>query len=115
MTIKRKTPIKISYYTNYNTFTNRKNATLYVPKGSKTAYEADDFWKEFKEIVEYEPLYILGDANADEIVDENDVNTVVEYLMKGKTEDLNFNNADVNGDQRVNVADIVEIINMIKK
>lgn len=35
-----------------STFSNRKNATLYVPKGSKAAYEAADFWKEFKEIVE---------------------------------------------------------------
>lgn len=33
-------------------FTNRKNATLYVPQGSKVAYEAADYWKEFKEIVE---------------------------------------------------------------
>lgn len=35
-----------------NTFSNRKNATLYVPAGSKTAYEAADYWKEFKEIIE---------------------------------------------------------------
>ena len=115
VTIKRKTPIKITYYTRYFTFTNCKNATLYVPKGSKTAYETDDFWKEFKEIVEYEPLYILGDANADEIVDKNDIKTIVDYLMSGKKEDINLKNADANCDQEVNVADIVEIINMIKK
>lgn len=35
------------------TFTNRFNATLCVPKGSKAAYEKADFWKEFKEIIEY--------------------------------------------------------------
>ena len=34
------------------TFSNRANATLYVPKGCKAAYEAADYWKEFKEIVE---------------------------------------------------------------
>lgn len=28
------------------------NATLYVPTGAKAAYEAADYWKEFKEIVE---------------------------------------------------------------
>ena len=28
------------------------NATLYVPAGSKAAYEAADYWKEFKEIIE---------------------------------------------------------------
>ena len=35
-------------------FSNRANATLYVPIGSKAAYEAADYWKEFKEIVEIE-------------------------------------------------------------
>ncbi len=34
------------------TFSNSANATLYVPEGSKAAYEAADYWKEFKEIVE---------------------------------------------------------------
>lgn len=43
-------PIAISNYT----FSNRTNATLYVPVGCKTAYEAADYWKEFKEIVEFE-------------------------------------------------------------
>ena len=33
-------------------FTNRANATLTVPKGSKSAYENADVWKEFKEIIE---------------------------------------------------------------
>ncbi len=33
-------------------FTNRANATLYVPFGSKEAYLLADYWKEFKEIVE---------------------------------------------------------------
>ncbi len=35
-----------------STFSNRSNATLYVPKGSKEAYEAASYWNEFKEIVE---------------------------------------------------------------
>jgi hypothetical protein len=33
-------------------FSNRINATLYVPAGCKAAYEAADYWKEFKEIIE---------------------------------------------------------------
>ena len=35
-----------------NTFSNRANATLYVPAGSVAAYTAADYWKEFKEIKE---------------------------------------------------------------
>jgi hypothetical protein len=42
------TPLSI----NEECFSNRANATLYVPMGSKSAYEAADYWKEFKEIIE---------------------------------------------------------------
>ena len=48
VTVKRKTPVDITE----KVFTNRINATLYVPYGSKTAYEAADYWKDFKEIIE---------------------------------------------------------------
>lgn len=41
------TPVSITE----TTFTNRKNATLYVPSGSLDAYKAVDYWKEFKNIV----------------------------------------------------------------
>jgi len=43
-----RTPYTISS----TTFDNRTEATLHVPVGSKEAYEAADYWKEFKEIVE---------------------------------------------------------------
>jgi hypothetical protein len=36
-----------------NTFSNRANATLYVPAGCKEAYMEADYWKEFQNIVEY--------------------------------------------------------------
>ncbi len=45
---RRTEPVSISN----ESFANRKNATLYVPKGSKAAYENADYWKEFKQIVE---------------------------------------------------------------
>ncbi len=48
VTVKNETPVKI--YS--DTFSNRANATLYVPAGSKDAYEAADYWKEFMEIIE---------------------------------------------------------------
>ena len=45
------TPITIEQ----NTFSNRKNATLYVPVGSKNNYVIADFWKEFRSIIELVP------------------------------------------------------------
>jgi len=48
VTVDIETPLSISS----STFSNRANATLYVPYGRKSTYEAADYWKEFKEIVE---------------------------------------------------------------
>lgn len=42
------TPVAITQHV----FTNQTKATLYVPKGSLSAYQAADYWKEFKKIVE---------------------------------------------------------------
>ncbi len=53
VTVMNPTPVAITE----EVFTNRANATLYVPAGCKAAYEAADYWKEFKEIRELEPVY----------------------------------------------------------
>lgn len=46
--IKAKTPPEI----NMMTFTHQGNATLYVPFGSKEAYESTQYWNGFKDIIE---------------------------------------------------------------
>ena len=88
---------------------NSANATLYVPKGSKATYEAADYWKEFKEIVEFS----LGDADGDGNVDQKDVDLVTEYIMNGNAEGLNLINATGSDRKVLNVADIVRIINIM--
>ena len=63
-----KEPIRINEYVFFgctdevNTF---NNATLYVPKGTKVKYQEADVWKNFKNIVEFEPSGI-DDIIADE-------------------------------------------------
>jgi hypothetical protein len=62
VTMENKNPITIDS----NTFSNRNNATLYVPAGAKSAYVAANYWKEFKEIVEIvppSPAIEFADAN----------------------------------------------------
>ena len=48
VTVDSPTPITIAS----GTFSNRTNSTLYVPFGSKEAYETTDYWKDFKRIIE---------------------------------------------------------------
>ena len=40
------------------------NGTLYVPKGSKSHYDADDVWSNFQNIVEMEPEEIIAFADS---------------------------------------------------
>ena len=55
-----------------SSFSNRANATLYVPAGSKEAYEAADYWKEFKEIKEIkESTIYFADANVKALCVDN--------------------------------------------
>lgn len=73
-------------------FTNRTNATLYVPAGSKAAYQTADYWKEFKEIVE------VGDLNGDTELTAQDASLVLQQIAgkttldekTGRVADINF-------------------------
>lgn len=60
LTVGMKEPIDIvssvfSYYSNYYYVSFANNVTLYVPYGSKPAYETAPVWQDFKEIIEQEP------------------------------------------------------------
>lgn len=100
------TPVVISRYV----FSNRANATLYVPKGSKAAYETADYWKEFKNIVE---MNSLGDLDGDGSVTKDDVMVLVDIIL-GKQTNYDASAADVNGDGRITIADVTALVNMIR-
>lgn len=51
VTVHKQSPLAIS---DGEIFSNRANATLYLPAGAKKAYKAAPIWKEFKETVEAE-------------------------------------------------------------
>ena len=63
-----------------NTFSNRKNANLYVPIGSKTAFLYANYWKEFKQIIEC------------------DTSDVIITFADSKTKSLCMGKWDTNGD-----------------
>lgn len=74
MTEEIKNPLTIDSFT----FSNRTNATLHVPADSKAAYEAANYWKDFKEIVEMPPL--KGDVNNDGNIDAQDASLILQYV-----------------------------------
>lgn len=57
VTIRSRVPLTIDK----ETFDNRKNATLTVPRGCKKVYENAEYWKEFKEIIEEDPIIAFKD------------------------------------------------------
>ena len=85
---------------------------LYVPRGSKSAYEAADYWKDFKEIIELND-FISGDANGDGLVNVTDIVATVNYIMEKPSEGFNKTAADLNGDGEINVTDIVKMVSII--
>lgn len=89
-----------------------ESATLHVPAASVELYKESYPWNQFMSIV---PLgsEMLGDANCDGIVDMRDIDIIAEFIMKGKVDSFSFENADANGDYKVDVADIVTILNII--
>ena len=96
-----------------NPTTKRKYDRMWVNNVGKKKYEEADYWRDFMDIVEIAPV-LLGDANNDGRVDADDIEAITRYIMEGDDEGFIFKNADVNGDEKINAADIVEVVNIIK-
>ncbi len=109
VTVWRETPVSIGEYV----FSNRANATLYVPKGSKSAYANANYWKEFKEIVELEIPYVVGDINGDNVVDILDYTGVGNYIHGNAPEGFNEQAADVDKNGIIDILDYTGIANII--
>ncbi len=74
-------------------FDNTSNITLCVPQGSKTAYEAADYWKNFKEIIEDASLQIISFADS-------------------KVKELCVANWDTNGDGELDVDEAATVTDL---
>ena len=90
-----------------NSFYIYYDATLYVPKGTYDKYKNTYSWNKYKTIKE------IGDANSDGNVDEMDMIAIANHIMGETLEDFDEKAADMNGDQKIDVADIVELINQL--
>ena len=98
---------------NASTFENYANFTLYVPDGCKAAYEAADYWKEFKEIRKMSEMFILGDATGDGVVDISDYIGVANHILGIPQTGFNADAADVNKDGVIDISDYIGVANII--
>ena len=60
-----------------------------------------------------EPTIIMGDVNADKLIDVADVVGIVNYILGEPAEDFVEMAADVNGDGKIDIDDIVALVNII--
>ena len=102
--------IKSPYAINDNVFADiPSDARLIVPKGTKEKYQATDGWNRFTNIIDVED----GDANGDEEVNRQDVNDVESFIMGERPTVFVRSAADLNGDEKIDVVDIVLMQNII--
>ena len=87
-------------------------ATLYVPAGTKSKYEATDGWKNFKNIVEMASE--KGDIGGKGYTDVTDVVAAINHILgEQPLEESDAAVVDMNSDGEVNVADIILLVKMI--
>lgn len=102
-------PIEI--YESVFTGCDYEQCTLYVPRGTKEAYQAAEGWKDFLKIEEVGKL--VGDVNGDDIINIVDVITTVNYILGNGEDTFDETVADMNDDGNVNIVDVTLIVNAI--
>ena len=103
MTVEWETPLEIDKYV-FN-IVDLSKLSLIVPKGTKTAYEAADVWRDFGIIVEMG----FGDLSGDGTVNGTDLVVQTNLILNGEYNPV----ADLNNDAKVNGTDYVMMVNVI--
>ncbi len=85
---------------------------LYVPKGSKAAYMAADYWNHFNVI---EMTGVRGDLNFDGKVTVADVMILVNNILNTETAYKPLFLCDLNNDNKSTVTDVMQMVEMILK
>lgn len=112
--------LKCDYYNYYgqpyNNFSDKtyENAVLLVPE-KNGGYKSRSGWKLFNNVIESDDWIsgILGDVTGDGQLTAADVTALANYIL-GRGTPANEAAADVNGDTKVDIADMAALIELIK-
>ena len=88
----------------------KNNCVVWVPKGSLSAYKGANVWKDFANIWEL----VEGDLNLDDVVDQNDMDALVGFVMGKNPEGFYEGLADLNGDNKIDAADVVKMVDLVR-
>lgn len=84
-----------------------KNATLYVPIGTRELYTRLDGWRSIYQIKEYRP------GAFDRSYDVGDVSKVVNFIMNSNASEEDLTKYDLNADGELSIGDIILIVRWI--
>ena len=101
------TPLTLQSYVFYSV--DKANCIVWVPRGSANAYKDADGWKDFQNIREL----ALGDVNIDFEVNQADLDATTDHIMGKDPEGFYENLADLNGDDKVDAADVVKLVTIL--
>lgn len=101
--------------TSYTTAKRNNNYSYYFTgDGSDYLFTFDLNALTFKlEVIESQPVIVLGDVNDDGFVNITDVSVLINYLLGSGNLTINVINADVYQDNNINVSDVTTLINML--
>jgi len=85
--------------------------TLHVPYGIAHLYKADEDWYPYFERIVDDLM--TGDVDGNYSIGISDAVTLIDYLLSGKTTDINTVNADVDGDGIISIADVTAITDIL--
>ena len=99
----------------YTTAKRNNNYSYYFTgDGSDYQFTFDSNQLIFKvEIIEDEPVVMLGDVDDNGKVNITDVTTLIDYLLGSEVSTFNSTNADVNQDNKISISDVTALIDKL--
>jgi len=99
----------------YTTAKRDNNSSYYFTgNGSDYRFTFDADNLTFKiELIEPQPVVLLGDVNDDGLISIGDVTTLIDYLLSANTVVINVVNADINLDHEISIADVTMLVDML--